>query len=102
MKKYLFFIIFFYFLALLESSFFIHFKFFSFLPSLILISQILITLFEDPNKNLAMFSAFWAGFFWDIFSGRRLGVGIVSMFALSFFLKLILRKYVRIPALKRF
>jgi len=102
MNKYLFFILYFYLLALLETSFFIHFTIFSFLPSLILISQITIVLLEDPNKNSAIFSAFWAGFFWDVFSSQKMGTGILLMIFLTTFLKLILRKYVRLPSLRRF
>ena len=102
MKKIIFLIIFFYILALLETSFFIHFNFFHFFPNIILISQILITVFEDPNKNLAIFSAVSAGFFWDIFSENPVGFGILILLSISIFLKIILRKYVRIPILKQF
>lgn len=102
MKKLLILIIFFYILALLQTSFFIHFSFFRFSPNIILISQILITLFEDPNKNLAIFSAVSAGFFWDIFSGNLIGFGIFTLLLISVFLKIVLRKYVRIPILKQF
>ncbi|GAH11285.1 unnamed protein product, partial [marine sediment metagenome] len=95
-------IIFFYIISLLETSFFIHFNFFRFLPNIILIFQILITLFEDPNKNLAIFSAVSAGFFWDIFSENPIGFSILILLSISVFLKIVLRKYVRIPILKQF
>ncbi len=102
MKKILFLIIFFYVISLLETSFFIHFNFFRFFPNIILIFQILITLFEDPNKNLAIFSAVSAGFFWDIFSENPIGFSILILLSISVFLKIVLRKYVRIPILKQF
>ncbi len=102
MKKILFLIIFFYTISLLEASFFIHFNFFRFFPNIILVSQILITLFEDPNKNLAIFSAVSAGFFWDIFSENSIGFGILTLLLASVFLKIVLKKYVRIPILKQF
>lgn len=102
MKKILFLIIFFYIISLLETSFFIHFNFFPFFPNIILIFQILITLFEDPNKNLAIFSAVSAGFFWDIFSENPIGFSILILLSISVFLKIVLRKYVRIPILKQF
>ncbi len=102
MKKILFLIIFFYIISLLETSFFIHFNFFRFSPNIILIFQILITLFEDPNKNLAIFSAVSAGFFWDIFSENPIGFSILILLSISVFLKIVLRKYVRIPILKQF
>ena len=101
-KKLLILIIFFYILSLLQTSFFIHFDFFRFFPNIILVSQILITVFEDPNKNLAIFSAVSAGFFWDIFSENPVGFGILILLSISVFLKIILRKYVRIPILKQF
>ncbi|MCD6402564.1 rod shape-determining protein MreD [bacterium] len=96
MKKFLILAIFFYILAILETSFFIHFKFFSFLPNLILISQILITLFEKPYKTDALYSAILAGFFLDIFSEKPLGFNIITLFFITFFLKEILKRYVRI------
>ena len=89
MKKILFLIIFFYIISLLETSFFIHFNFFRFFPNIILIFQILITLFEDPNKNLAIFSAVSAGFFWDIFSENPIVFSILILLSLSVFLKIV-------------
>jgi len=102
MKKYLILILFFYLIALFQTSFLVHFNFFPFLPNLILISQILITVFENPKENLALFTSFLAGFFWDIFSENPLGLGIIISFSLSFLIKIILRQYVRIPGLSRF
>ena len=102
MKKYLILIILFYLISLFQASFLIHFKIFSFFPNLILISQILITIFEDPKENLALFSSIPAGFFWDIFSENPFGLGIGVLFTISLFIKIILKEYVRIPALKRF
>jgi rod shape-determining protein MreD len=102
MKKAFFFLIFLYFIALLETSFFVHFRFFNILPNLLLIFQILITLFEDPKGNWAFFSAILAGFFLDVFSERPIGFNIFALLFISFVLKTVLRKYVRIPALRRF
>lgn len=96
MKKLLILAIFFYILAILETSFFVHFKIFSFLPSLILISQIFIALLEKPYKNEAFFSAIFGGFFLDIFSERPLGFNILTLFFITLFLKEILKRYVRI------
>lgn len=101
MKKILILIVFFYFLVLIQTSFLVHFKIFS-LFNLIFVSQILITILEDPKKNQALFSALIAGFFWDIFSENFFGVGILILFLSSLFLKIILRKYVQIPPLERF
>jgi len=102
MRKFFFLIIFLYILALMESSFFIHFRILDGLPSFILISQILISLFEDPKENRAIFSAFVAGALGDIFSERPIGLSLLILVSLSFLIKKTLREYVRIPALTRF
>jgi len=93
-------IIFFYILALFQTSFLIHFNIF--LGWLgILISVILINIFENSKKNSGIFAAFFAGFFLDIFSENFIGFWILILLALSCFIKFVLKKYVRIPALKR-
>jgi len=101
MKKFLFLILFFYLLTLFQASFLIHFSPVVIFPNLILIFQVLLTLFEDPPKNLTLFSAPVAGFFWDIFSENPIGLGILILILISLFLKIILRQYVRLP-LNRF
>ncbi|KPJ71471.1 hypothetical protein AMJ50_01950 [Parcubacteria bacterium DG_74_3] len=101
MKKISLLIIFFYLIALIQTSFLIHFKILRFFPNLILVFQILLTLLEEPKEKLTLFSAIFAGFFWDIFSENPLGLGILILFSITFFLKLVLRKYVRFPFLKR-
>ena len=106
MKKILILIPFFYILTLFQTSFFIHFNIFlggGFLGwalNLILIAVILITVF-DPHTKIGVGAAFIGGFFLDIFSENFIGFHILILVILAFFIKFILRRYVRIPIIKR-
>ncbi len=93
-------IIFFYILALLQTSFLVHFSVLGIIPNLILISVIFINFFEDIKENNGILSAFIGGFFLDIFSENIFGFQILVLIIISCFIKLILKKYVRIPAFK--
>jgi len=103
MKKILILIPFFYILTLFQTSFLIHFNvfleggFWGWTPNLILIAVILITVFEkpDPHTNFGVGVAFIGGFFLDIFSENFIGFHILILVILAFFIKFILRKYVR-------
>jgi len=96
MKKLLTSVLFFYFLTLFQTSFFPHFPMGCFL-NFVLLTIILINLFEDSRENFGLFSAFFSGFFLDIFSKNFLGFWILILLATSFFLKYIFKKYVRFP-----
>ncbi len=110
-KKILILIIFFYILTLFQISFLVHFnildgRFVGWSPNLILIAVILLNLFENPQKNSGYFTAFIGGFFLDIFSGNFIGINFIGFWILillviSFSIKFILRKYVRLSAIKR-
>lgn len=102
MKKFLIFSLFFFFLTLLQTSFFIHFSFFGFYLNFIIIAQILITIFEDLKENRAIYLSLVSGFFWDIFSAKPIGFGILILFSITFILKIFLRKYVRIEGFSKF
>jgi len=102
MKKFLIFSLFFFFLTLLQTSFFIHFPVFGFYLNFIIIGQVLITLFEDPKENRAIYLSFISGFLWDVFSEKPIGFGILILFLISWILKIFLRKYVRIEAFSKF
>lgn len=108
MKKILILIPFLYILTLFQTSFLTHFNiflegFFGWTPNLILITVILITVFEnpDPHTNFGVGAAFIGGFFLDIFSENFIGLYILILVTLAFFIKFILRKYVRIPIIRR-
>lgn len=79
----------FYLLALLQTSFLV--------PNFILIAVILVNLFEKPRYYSGIFSAFAGGFFLDIFSSCLIGFHILILLAISFFIKIVLRKYVGSP-----
>jgi len=100
-KKILVLVIFFYFLALFQTSFLAHFSIFGFVPNLIFIIVILWNFFEKPKKTLGIFSALIGGFFLDVFSSRPIGFYIFILGAMSLFIKLIIKRYVRIPFIEK-
>ena len=101
MRKFLILILSFYILALFQTSFLVHFDILGYVLNFILIATILINLFENPQKNLGITSAFIGGFFLYIFSENFLGFYVLILLGVSLFIKFILRKYVRIPTIKR-
>lgn len=103
MLKILILVIFFYVLALFQTSFLIHFAFFSskiVSYSLILILIIFLNLFTSDHEWHGLGATFAAGFFWDVFSGSFIGFHILIFIGLAIFIKLILKKYVRVPFVK--
>jgi len=64
----------------------------------LLIFLFLINLLEDPRGNLGLFSSFFVGLFWDIYSSNYIGMMAILLPALFILLKIILFKYVRIPS----
>lgn len=99
-KKILIIIAFFYILTLFQISFLAHFEIFRIIPNFILVAIILINIFEDPRGYFGVYSAVAAGFFLDIFSQDYIGLSILILLAVSFSIKLILKKYVQIPNVK--
>jgi len=87
----------FYLLALLQTSFFIHFKAWGFVPNFILISAILINVFEKPQRDTGMIAGFIGGFLLDIFSSNFFGFYTSILLAATFLIKIIFRKYVWSP-----
>jgi len=106
MKRILIIIPLFYVLVLLQTSFLNHFGVFSggfkdWAFNLILIAVILINLFEGPEENFGILSAFLGGFFLDIFSEHFIGFYVLILIGLALFIKLIFKRYVRIPIIER-
>ena len=87
----------FYLLALLQTSFFVDFRIWGVVPNFILISALLINVFEKPQKNTGMLAGFIGGFLLDIFSSNPIGFYALILLALSFLIKIIFRKYVWLP-----
>lgn len=92
-KKVLILILFFYILALFQTSFLVHFRLLNFL----LILVIFINLFERTGGNSGLFSALIGGFFLDIFSERLLGFHILILLLLAFLIKMVLKRYIQLP-----
>lgn len=87
----------FYLLALLQTSFFVHFKIWGVIPNFILISVLLINVLEKPQKNTGILAGLIGGFFLDIFSSNFIGFYALILVASSFLIKVIFRKYVWSP-----
>lgn len=90
-------ILFFYILVLLQTSFLAHFNIFGIIPNLVLISVIFLNLFTPHYKWEGISAAFFGGFFLDVFSSQPIGWNVFLLVGLAIFIKVILRKYVRIP-----
>ena len=93
MKKLLFFTFLFYFLILLQESFFIHI--FPYVLNLVLVMICLINLFEEKNDNSGIYLSLIGGFFLDIFSENFFGFYILTSLLISFFIKIILKSYIK-------
>ena len=100
-KKIIIFIILFYFLALIQTSFMVHFSIWGLIPNLIFLSVVIWNIFEKSNNNFGIYQAFAAGFFLDIFSSRIIGFNIIILISLAIVIKLFLKSYVRIPFLEK-
>ncbi len=94
-------IILFYFLALLQTSFLVHFSILGLIPNLIFILVIFWNLFEKPEHFLGVFNALIGGFFLDVFSNRIIGFNILILLAIALFIKLVFKKHVRIPVIEK-
>ncbi len=86
-KKILLLIAVFYILVLLQSSFLVHFNIFGVVPNLVLILVCLLSFFEKPNEYRGIFGAVIGGFFLDIFSNSFIGISIIILVVISFFIK---------------
>lgn len=87
MKKSLVLILFFYILALIQTSFLVHFNIEGQVPNLILIALVLLIFFEKPEEKLSFFGAGVGGFFLDIFSNVFLGTSIIALLLMTFLFK---------------
>jgi len=86
----------FYCFALIQSSFLIHFNIYGFVPNLILISVLLLNLFESPEKKSGLFFSAFGGFLVDVFSNRPIGLNLLIYLVLAFAIKYLLKNHVRI------
>ena len=87
MKKGLVLILFFYLLALIQTSFLVHFNIEGQVPNLILIALVLLIFFEKPEEKFSFLGAGAGGFFLDIFSNVFLGTSIIALLLMTFLFK---------------
>lgn len=79
------------FLAILQTSFLVHFNIMGTTLNLVFILFYLVVFFEEPQKYIqGIFSAVTAGFFLDILSSSYFGVTIVLLLIITFILKYLL------------
>ncbi len=97
MKPILLTILFFYTLALLETSFLGHFNIFGGTPNLLLLATVLINIFEPAKEKSGIIGAATAGFFWDVFSSQTIGFHLLILLGSSLFIKIIFKRYFKIP-----
>ncbi len=100
-KKTLVSIILYYIFILLQTSFLVHFSIFGLVLNLILISVIIWNILEKSETLFGLSNAVIGGFFLDLFSSRMFGFHILILLALAIFIKFVLKKYVRIPIIKK-
>ncbi len=94
MKRIFIFILIAYFLAMIESGLIANFSLFI---NLLLLYAILFNLIENPKKEEGLIVSAFCGLFFDIFSSFVFGFYTMIFLVSSIILKLILKKYVRLP-----
>jgi len=77
MKKIIALIIGFYFLAITQTSFLVHYEFRGAVLNLVLISIILVSFFESKEKRYGLIAGLVGGFYLDIFSSFLFGIFIL-------------------------
>ncbi len=101
MKNFLLLVSLFFIFFILQTSFFIHFGSSNIFFHLILLSFFVLILIEPANNINSLILAASIGLFWDFFSSGSFGRYLIVVLLSSFFLKLFLKTYVRIPEFKR-
>jgi rod shape-determining protein MreD len=78
----------FYFFAILQNSFFVHFAFFGAIPNIVFILFLLLVFFEKRNiyASVAIYAIF-AGLFLDLFSSPRFAISSVILLVIGFMVK---------------
>ena len=91
----------FYVLVLLQMSFYVHVLPSGMMPNFVIITALLITLFENPRSNGGIIAAIAGGFLLDMFSGGFIGFWTLILLGSSLLIKIVLENYVRAPILKK-
>ena len=88
--------------AILQMSFFVHVFPNGLAPNLIILSVVLLSIFERRDSYASFAAALFGGLLLDLFSGGIIGFWSLGLGAASLLIKLVLEDYVRIPILKKF
>ena len=95
MRNFLFYLVFLFFLCLLQTSFLVHFQVLGMVPNYVLFALLVINLVERVKDYSGIFAALFAGFFLDIFSGGFMGFWVSILLALSLLVKFVFKKNFR-------
>lgn len=87
----------FFFLALFQTSFLVHFPIFGIVPNVIIIVFVLFHLSKALRSRIGLASAVIGGLFLDVFSGAPFGFWVVILIAASFTIEIVMNQYVRTP-----
>ena len=101
MMKLIVFTLAFYLLLLWQESFLAHFSFLWGLPSLVIVTMILINLFEEQRGKTGLILAVPAGLLLDLHSGKPFGLSVLLLLTTAFLIKLTVKRYVRVPFAQR-
>ena len=91
LRKIFIYTLFFYFLALLQTTVLAGFELGGVI-SLMLIVVILINLFEKPKDYSGIYAGFIGGFFLDIFSASLIGQNVLILLGIAILIKIILKE----------
>ena len=88
-----------YILALLQTSFFVHFRLFGFVPNFIILLVIVFNILEKEKAYppFGIICASIGGLLIDIFSSHFIGLYTLILIGTALFIKLVVKDYVRNP-----
>ncbi|MCH7605068.1 hypothetical protein IID24_03725 [Patescibacteria group bacterium] len=90
-----------YILTILQTSFFVHFFPHGAVLNLVVLSIIVVSIFEKPDSHLGLVMALFGGFFLDMFSTKPIGFWALTLVAFVLLLQIVLKNYVQRPIFKK-
>ncbi|HCM37019.1 MAG TPA: rod shape-determining protein MreD [Candidatus Wildermuthbacteria bacterium] len=88
--------------ALLQMSFFTRLFPNGWIPNLVMLSVVFLSIFERRDSYASFAAALFSGFLLDIFSGGIIGFWSLTLLVISLLIKFVLEEYVRLPIPKKF
>ncbi len=88
--------------ALLQMSFFTRLFPNGWIPNLVMLSVICLSVFERRDSYASFAAALFGGFLLDVFSGGLIGFWSLTLLLISLLIKFVLEEYVRFPIPKKF